>query len=113
MQTQCANDAATTFQQVEGSSSVGMSTYTDHWDQALKKCFILINNTVVSNGQVLVDTNLSDALEQKLYGVIDQVGTNGPIVGCFLYPNGQNDASTTSCSSRGEFNSYVNPFMND
>ncbi len=128
-QQKCADRAAWFFNQQVGdfnsktTQQDETNSYTDHWNQQMNKCFVLINSGWSANINgvftLFVDKALSDAFEGTSYG---EFTSSGPgfldgeqkIMSCSMNKNGDGlNMSNTGqqCKSAAEFDAYVASFM--
>ena len=129
VQAQCANRAEQVFKQQMGDTNSTVTqhdetnSYTNHWNQQLGKCFVLIDSrwSAEINGTftLFIDKTLLDAFEGHLYG---EFSSNGPgmldgeqeISGCRMYRTGDGLNATSQgqqCKSEAEFDSYTSSLM--
>lgn len=110
MQTQCANYAAQAAPGIENSIGIPEphSSYTDHWNQSLRKCFIKVINQS-SDGSAMT-ISVDDAIAGTDYALISIV--NGTVTpgSCQLIPN-VDGSNFLPCSSMTDFNNFVTPLM--
>jgi hypothetical protein len=124
-QQKCADRSAWFFKS-EGYSDttiVDTSSYFDHWNQSLNKCFILIESSshFDSNSVGRTDTYdeiLLDAFSAQTYGEINSSQVEGNFLATKTV-NGCNinedfvGASSTNCTTQAEFDNYADSLMNN
>jgi hypothetical protein len=112
LQSECANQSQTfynnyTSEQIQNISQMFPAeaaemtyTYTDHYNGALNKCFILINRQEGLVGENRIE--LFDAFENKEYALYDMdPAVKGPY--CTI--------EDKQCSSKTEFDTFVETYM--
>jgi hypothetical protein len=114
LQAKCANQADETYKE-GGWQGDNYASYSDHYNSALGKCFILIENTDLKtnpNGEYKSES-LYDAFELRDYGDYLELTyydlTKAPVLGeCMIT---QPDGTQASCQTEGEFKKAVEYFM--
>ena len=106
MQDKCAKDSEAYF--ASEWSTVSGTTYIDHYNKTLNKCFIEVTIDTIGNSE-MKDISLTDVQEKTLVGSMNVV-----------YPVGQMPQTFTNCkvnnqkcTSLDEFNKLVSPYMNN
>jgi hypothetical protein len=108
----CAEQAKAAFQDYKGGAHPpGFSDYKSHYNQALNKCFILINQKSELNGQPVMATELYDAIERRGLASYIQLTMEGKqyLRNCELTPTLQE--KETICASKQEFDAFVSKYM--
>ncbi len=102
LQTKCAAAAANYYK----PDIVGATSYINHWNKSLSKCFIeVIDLNAYSK-------DLNDAIEGKSYGTFFHLldnKYNAPDT-CIMRKDGT-DNSSKPCYSENEFDNFVNGYM--
>lgn len=113
-QEKCANQAEKTFNQL-GWDKEPLTLMQNHYNKALNKCFVLIENTTKSsqpvNSKVLVD-----AYEGKTYAAylwmadkVKKYWEVPPIKCSYFLPTGEE----LSCKSSDDFDEAIKAYMNE
>ena len=110
LQTKCADEAHTSFVELAPSeSNTSTSSYTNHFNQKLGKCFILINTMT---GEVEIYT-LYDAISKQEYGEFswNMITDKTSMINCTTQNNTPTDceANTSAIS----WNDLKKPYMED
>jgi hypothetical protein len=84
-------------------------TLENHYNDRLKKCFMLITQATYKT-QFSEQRYLLDAFESRTYGdyFFTHLKTGGPSLYCRVSPLGE---AERSCGSEGEFNTFVAQYM--
>ena len=87
----CAQQAKAAFQDYKEGASPGSSDYQSHYNKALNKCLILINQKSELNGQPVMATELHDAVERRWVASYTQLTKEGKeyLLNCELKPTSQ------------------------
>lgn len=103
LQEKCSLQAKSSF---TNSGLKDVSVYTNHFNQKLNECFILISKiTPTDHGGIATYEVLSNVLENKTYGEYGDSDYGADPYTCNIL--GKN------CSSRAVFDSFVNSYMNN
>jgi hypothetical protein len=107
----CAQQAKAAFQDYKEGASPGSSDYQSHYNKALNKCLILINQKSELNGQPVMATELHDAVERRWLASYAQLTKEGKeyLLNCELKPTLQE--KETICKSKHEFDAFVSKYM--
>jgi hypothetical protein len=107
----CAQQAKAAFQDYKEGAPPGFSDYQSHYNKALNKCFIVINQKSKLNGQPLIVTELHDAVERHWFASYTQLTKEGKeyLLSCELKPTSQE--KETICKSKQEFDAFVSKYM--
>ena len=110
-QATCAQQAKAAFQDYKEGASPGSSDYQSHYNKALNKCLILINQKSELNGQPVMATELHDAVERRWLASYAQLTKEGKeyLLNCELKPTLQE--KETICKSKHEFDAFVSKYM--
>ena len=107
----CAQQAKAAFQDYKEGASPGSSDYQSHYNKALNKCLILINQKSELNGQPVMATELHDAVKRRWLASYAQLTKEGKeyLLNCELKPTLQE--KETICKSKHEFDAFVSKYM--
>jgi hypothetical protein len=107
----CAQQAKAAFQEYKGGAPPGTSDYQSHYNKALNKCFVLINQKSELNGQPVMTIDLYDAVERRGFASYIQITNEGKeyLRNCELKPTLQE--KETICASKQEFDAFVSKYM--
>ena len=123
LQAKCADYASKYFKDSGYNQTTQrdqINSYTNHWNNKIGKCFILINSTwstdISKTFTLFKDVTLIDVIEGKLFGEFTSNGQSFldmQVMGCNTYENGDGLSSGVGqqCKSETEFNSFINPLM--
>jgi hypothetical protein len=107
LQQKCADQAREVFSHDVLASKDPLSSFTDHYNTELNRCFVLIHSSVVNakDGTVLETNFLSDAYERKSYAVYRK--ENDKVICSVALPSGEKAA----CHSTDEFDDLIRAYM--
>jgi hypothetical protein len=106
VQAKCAKQAEVVYKSNDYPKTE-LSSYTNHYNAKLNKCFVEITDMPEANGTLETFITLMDAFEGKDYG--DYFGKNRTAQCKVVTPNGQDK----NCDSRDEFDLLVKPYMEE
>ena len=97
-----------------------VDSYTNHWNQNLNKCFILITQSWTTDNTAsvqIVSNELVDAFEGKSYGIFwdrgEGLGWLSRTLGsCSMIKDG-NTSSSQACTTKTEFDNFVSSYINN
>jgi len=103
----CSRDAKTWFNENWSSDkNIVIPDYTNHYDKAMNKCFILLEHHVPLEGKSWTNyMQLWDVQENTKYGSFSQVLPDHPPVTC--------EVLKKKCKTLEEFNGLAAPYMNN
>ncbi len=88
------------------------STFTNHWNKKLSKCFISIVGIEQIENSIVFSKELRDVLEGEGYASFSEIGRNDKNPICYLYENGS-DEPGKSCNKVYEYDDFIKPYMNE
>ena len=105
LQQNCAQQAQSFFDYfVTDPSDKHREEYSNHFNEKLKKCFILISNSLGEGNNHFFSEDLYDAVEKKQYGFFAVgVPTYQKPIDCKMLDK--------TCISRDEFDAFVKVYM--
>jgi hypothetical protein len=113
MQQKCLDSASKVFKDdtdsiINNNKNKLMRTYSQHWNEKLQKCFILINLTTVEQNMDQLIITLKDVFGGNNYGFF----TSGKVVPftCLMNSDGTKE-SLKECKNETEFNDFVRQYM--
>lgn len=115
LQDRCAKRAREEFKDL-GWETEPLASFTNHYNQALNKCFLLIQSQKIDtkNGVINENRNLSDAFERKTFGEYMRSTADGkkyweaiPFICDVTLPSGE----VMTCSSPQQFEELIKRYM--
>lgn len=113
LQSQCAKEAKGAWAQ-GAYSRIPMSSYSNHYNAALNKCFIYMKSYNIISGNGYDNRTLVDVLENKSYGLYilhvmngDGAGSLRPVKCTVQAPSGE----VVECESLADFEARVKAYM--
>jgi len=110
LQERCANQARKAFKDQGPWGKNVLATFTNHYNQHLKKCFIEIHASNPGKGGIFASTFISDAFEGKDYGQYSATVAfpEAPPTICHVTSL---SGEEKSCRSAEEFRTAIKPYM--
>ena len=108
----CDQQAKAAFQEYKaGEAPPGTSDYQSHYNEALNKCFVLINQKSELDGQPVMTVDLYDAVERRGLASYIQITKEGKeyLRNCELKPTLQE--KETICGSKQAFDAFISKYM--
>jgi hypothetical protein len=105
LQEKCARDAYGLYKRewVDAESNPG-SSYTNHYNAQLEKCFIVVTSFLLGK-QSSVHKTLLDVLENREMGTLDKITGDVPPYQC--------EITGTKCASLAEWDALTKPYRED
>jgi hypothetical protein len=107
MQEKCANDAREWYKHWwENPKDSGLnipSTYTNHYNVKLDRCFLVVDATVFGKKSASKMKTLVDVLENREMGAFDETSGLGVLSQC--------EVAGAHCGSDAEWDALVKPYM--
>jgi hypothetical protein len=102
LEEKCAKDAYGLYKREWEDAT---TTYTNHFNVKLEKCFFVTEMHLVSGKEIATHMMLMDVLEHREMGAFDQIKREAPPYTC--------EVSGTKCTSLAEWDALAKPYMED
>lgn len=111
LQDRCSQQARLYFKSQGPWDNGTITSYTNHYNQRLNKCFIQLNATAFSKGSIFVSVFINDAFEGRDYGEYHSMAKYPEEAPAMCTVTSLPAAQATTCHSQKEFDELIKQYM--